>query len=99
MNEYNDVDCCFDCVKQFNDELCKNDMYCKTKDNCSTNHCSPGACKDFKKKEETVTITKAEYEELVQDSNFLEALRCTGIDNWRGYSEAIDILREWDEEE
>jgi len=48
---------------------------------------------------ETVTITKAEYEELVKNSNFLEALRCAGVDNWSGYGEAFDILNEWDEEE
>ena len=46
-----------------------------------------------------VTITEEEYEELIKDSNFLSALQAAGVDNWSGYSEAFDILREWDEEE
>jgi len=50
-------------------------------------------------KQETVTITKAEYNILLEDSNFLSALRAAGVDNWSGYGEAFDILKEWDEEE
>lgn len=38
--------------------------------------------------EETVTITKEEYDRLIQESLFLECLRCAGVDNWDGYSEA-----------
>ncbi len=36
-------------------------------------------------KEETVTITKEEYIQLLNDSNFLNALRAGGVDNWEGY--------------
>ena len=42
--------------------------------------------------EETITITKKEYLELVADSEFLNALRAAGVDNWEGYGEAVDIL-------
>ena len=48
---------------------------------------------------EMVVITKEEYESLLEDSNFLSALKAAGVDNWSGYGEAFDIMREWDEEE
>lgn len=40
--------------------------------------------------EETVTISKAEYEELLNDSLFLGCLKSAGVDNWDGYDDAID---------
>lgn len=43
---------------------------------------------------ETVTIPKKEYDELIKDSEFLNALRAAGVDNWDGYSEALKILKE-----
>jgi len=47
---------------------------------------------------EMVVITKEEYESLLEDSNFLSALRAAGVDNWSGYGEAFNILEEWEEE-
>jgi hypothetical protein len=44
--------------------------------------------------EETVTISKEEYDELVADSKFLLALRGAGVDNWEGYSLAQETLKE-----
>jgi len=44
--------------------------------------------------EETITITRKEYKELKEDSDFLQALRAAGVDNWDGYDYAIDILNE-----
>ena len=44
--------------------------------------------------EETVTISKEEYEELVADSEFLNALMTAGVDNWEGYSFAQDMMDE-----
>jgi len=41
---------------------------------------------------ETVTISKAEYEELLEDQKFLIALRGAGVDNWEGYGEALEWL-------
>lgn len=49
--------------------------------------------------EEMVTITKAEYEQLLNDKQWLSALECAGVDNWCGYSEAKDMLDEWENEE
>jgi hypothetical protein len=37
-----------------------------------------------------VTITKAEYDKLVADANFLECLEGAGVDNWEGW----DFARE-----
>jgi hypothetical protein len=42
--------------------------------------------------EELMTITRKEYESLVADSNFLEALQSAGVDNWSGYDYAHEIL-------
>lgn len=38
--------------------------------------------------EETITITKAEYDELLSDSRFLGCLQAGGVDNWDWYGEA-----------
>lgn len=47
--------------------------------------------------EEMVTITRKEYDSLIEDSEFLEALRAAGVDNWEGYDFAIEILDENEE--
>jgi hypothetical protein len=44
--------------------------------------------------EETVTISKKEYEELQRDQWFLECLRGAGVDNWEGYDCAIEMMNE-----
>ena len=36
-------------------------------------------------KEEMVTIPKEEYEELLDNRKFLDALQMYGVDNWEGY--------------
>lgn len=46
----------------------------------------------------TITITKEEYEELLDDSQLLDALREAGVDNWDGYDEAMEMLDEWNNE-
>ena len=43
---------------------------------------------------EMVTITRDEYEHLLERSRWLEALEAAGVDNWSGIEEARDILRE-----
>jgi len=48
--------------------------------------------------EETVIISKRDFDKLNRDSQFLEALRAFGVDNWDGYSDAARSLREEDEE-
>lgn len=47
--------------------------------------------------EELITITVKEYNQLLKDSDWLRCLEQAGVDNWEGYSFAID-LRD-DEEE
>ena len=44
--------------------------------------------------EEMVTITKKEYDSLLEDSFFLECLRGAGVDNWSGYDYAIELKNE-----
>lgn len=43
-------------------------------------------------KEETIIITKKEYDRLIKDQEKLYALEAAGVDNWEGYNIAIDIL-------
>lgn len=43
-------------------------------------------------KEEMVTITKKEYDELVKNSNELNALESCGVDNWDGYDIAMEMI-------
>lgn len=44
--------------------------------------------------EETVTISKAEYEQLLKDADFLACLEACGVDNWGGYSDAYEMHEE-----
>ena len=39
---------------------------------------------------ETITISKQVYDELLEDSHFLQCLQDAGVDNWDGY----DFARE-----
>ncbi len=38
----------------------------------------------------TVTISETDYDELLEDSRFLNCLRNAGVDNWDGYDYAIE---------
>lgn len=42
--------------------------------------------------EETITITKEEYDRLEKDSEWLSCLEAAGVDNWIGFDEAKDLL-------
>ena len=44
--------------------------------------------------EETVTISKKEYEELLEDQLLLQCLQGAGVDNWQGYDDAIHMMKE-----
>lgn len=44
-----------------------------------------------------VTISKTEYESLLEDSAWLNALESAGVDNWDGYDFARDLLQEEEE--
>lgn len=41
--------------------------------------------------EETVTISKAEYEKLLEAAEFLACLEGAGVDNWSGYDFAWEL--------
>ena len=45
-----------------------------------------------------VAIPVDRYEQLLEDSLWLPALRGAGVDNWEGYDYAMELLREWEEE-
>jgi hypothetical protein len=45
-------------------------------------------------KQEMITITKAEYDQLCKDSEWLGYLEAAGVDNWQGIDEAIQLRRE-----
>lgn len=51
--------------------------------------------------EETVTIPRKEYEDLVQSQKWLSALENAGVDNWNGISFAYELMEEdaWSDEE
>lgn len=44
--------------------------------------------------EETITITKKEYNSLLEDSKWLQALEGAGVDNWQGYDYAKELFNE-----
>ena len=44
--------------------------------------------------EETITISKKEYESLLEDQKLLECLQGAGVDNWAGYEYALEMMRE-----
>ena len=41
-----------------------------------------------------VTISKKEYEQLLEDQAKLQALEAGGVDNWSGYDYAMTLLNE-----
>lgn len=44
--------------------------------------------------EESIIVSKKEYKELLRSEQKLNALEAAGVDNWQGYDDAMDILRE-----
>jgi hypothetical protein len=49
--------------------------------------------------EETVTISKKEYESLKEDTLWLRYLKRAGVDNWNGIDYAYEIKRREGEED
>lgn len=49
--------------------------------------------------EEKVTITLSEYNELIESKAFLECLEACGVDNWVGYGDAHEMMRDEFEED
>lgn len=52
----------------------------------------------MEKKKETVTISKAEYETLKEDSLMLQCLVDAGVEDWEGYAFADKLFVEFKEE-
>lgn len=48
-------------------------------------------------KTDTITITLKEYNSLLEDSALLAALEAAGVDNWEGYSDAVNAIDEEEE--
>lgn len=42
---------------------------------------------------ETITISKEEYESLLEDRKWLQCFENAGIDNWQGYDYARELYR------
>jgi len=42
----------------------------------------------------TITISKTEYYDLVEQATWADALDCAGVDNWDGYENAKQIFEE-----
>lgn len=45
----------------------------------------------------SVTISKEEYERLLNDSEFLNCLKACGVDNWQGWDDAMQMFSEEEE--
>jgi hypothetical protein len=43
-------------------------------------------------REGIVILTAEEYDDMLDDVEFLKALRAAGVDNWEGYSNAYNFL-------
>lgn len=41
-----------------------------------------------------IEIPLEEYEQLINDQNFLLALQGAGVDNWEGYDDACEMFEE-----
>lgn len=42
--------------------------------------------------EEMIAITKAEYDQLIEESIMLDCLKAAGVDNWDGYELAMEMF-------
>ena len=50
--------------------------------------------KEATEMEKMITITKAEYDKLLDSQKILEALEGVGVDNWGGYNDTIELYDE-----
>jgi len=48
--------------------------------------------------DETIEISKSEYDELIQAQIRLICLESAGVDNWRGYDYALELMEEYEVE-
>lgn len=45
-----------------------------------------------------VTMSQSEYGKMKLDQDLLEALRQTGVDNWDGWGDALELFYSWQED-
>jgi len=48
---------------------------------------------------EMITVSRKEYDQLIEDSIFLEHLHANGVDNWEGYTRPDDYDEDDDYED
>lgn len=48
----------------------------------------------IEEKADTVTLPRSEYNDLVEDRQWLHSLEAAGVDNWEGYDVAQDMHNE-----
>lgn len=46
------------------------------------------------KNEETITISKEDYEELISDQKFLQCLQAAGVNDWEGFEIAQENFQD-----
>jgi hypothetical protein len=51
----------------------------------------------MKNKQEMITITKAEFDSMIEDIEWLTCLEDAGVDNWSGIEFAIQLHKEMKE--
>ena len=49
-------------------------------------------------KKETIEISLGEYNRLQEVDELMDALKCLGVDNWDGYSDAVEMVYGEDDE-
>lgn len=49
--------------------------------------------------EETIVITKSEYDAMQKQLDFLDCLEACGVDNWQGYDDAWEMMENDEDEE
>lgn len=45
-----------------------------------------------------ITVDRKMFEKIVDDSNFLDCLKACGVDNWDGYSQAVEMFNQQEEQ-
>lgn len=48
--------------------------------------------------EDKITISKKEYDQLVESANFLQCLEDAGVDNWEGIDYAQELMRQLEQD-
>lgn len=95
---------CGEQLKDYNPEYCCNGQDCGCRGvPINAPVCEKALCwwELMGIKSATIYITHLEgqIEQLKEENLFLEALIQSGVDNWEGYGDALDLVEEWKESE